>query len=367
MSNGLVSLGLNAGNQAPKDSSETDAAAFRHILGEAFAIVADAVGAGDPTPADVTSGVNACCAGVAAGLDAATLAPLAEACFKATRRFTAHARGRAANNRVQVTQLVAMVQEAVASIAGSQTSLDGTLTGSAERFERLAEMDNLREIQAHLIDEVAVLKRIALERRAAWEQTFDDFGKRLTGLESQLDTTRREAAVDPLTNIANRRTFDSTFRAWMGPSRPGFVIAMADVDDFKAINDRHGHAVGDHVLVTVAEALTRSFRSDDLVARLGGDEFVILAATLTLLQSQGRFEAIVNAVRTACGSLTPDGTAPSVSIGIAELSAGDTPESLLKRADEALYEAKRNGKGRVVTKARPFMRDLIKVRRPPGR
>ena len=73
-------------------------------------------------------------------------------------------------------------------------------------------------------------------------------------------------------------------------------MAMTDVDDFKAINDRYGHAVGDRVLVTVAETLARCLRPDDLVARLGGDEFAILAATLTLQQAQGRFAAIVNAV-----------------------------------------------------------------------
>ena len=146
----------------------------------------------------------------------------------------------------------------------------------------------------------------------------------------------------------------------MGPHRPPFVLATIDVDDFKAVNDQHGHDVGDRVLVAVAETLVRSLRGEDLVARLGGDEFAILAAPLTLQQAQGRFGSFVDAVRAACRRVTPDGSAVTISIGIAELSAGDTLESVHKRADQALYEAKRAGKGRVAVKATPFIRDLMK-------
>lgn len=256
-----------------------------------------------------------------------------------------------------------MVRETVATIAGDQASLHESLAGSAERFERLAHLDDdLQRIQEQLVKEVATLKRVTMERRAAWEQTVQEFGTRLTTLETQLDRTRREAAIDPLTNIANRRTFERTCREWLGPNRPGFVMAMIDVDDFKTINDLHGHAVGDQVLAAVAEALACSLRSDDLVARLGGDEFAILAARLTLGQAEARFASIGRAVQTACRPLVQGGAAPSISIGVAECSAGDTLESLQHRADTALYDAKRSGKGRVATKASPFIRDLWKAR-----
>ena len=365
-SNGLRSRGVvGIGRVGLQSGQETEPVVFRRILGEAFAIVADAIDTGDATPADVTSALDTCRAGVSAGLDAVVLDPLAATCFKSTRRFVALARGRTTEQRAQIGALVVMVQEAVATIAGSETSLHKTLIGSAERFERLARVGNIEEIHAQLFDEVSTLKRMAVERQAEWEQTFEEFGKRLTGLETQLDSTRREAAIDPLTNVANRRTFERTCREWMRPNRPRFVMAMTDVDDFKAINDRHGHAVGDRVLVTVAETLARSLRPEDLVARMGGDEFAILAATLTLQQAQGRFADIVNAVRIACRPLIPEETSLSLSIGIAEFSAGDTPESLQQRADVALYEAKRNGKGRLVAKASPFIRDLLKARRAP--
>jgi len=310
----------------------------------------------------VISAVDQCRAKLAAGVAADTLDPLARSCFESTRSVAKLARTRAAEQRAHVAGLVAMVRDTVATITGDQSSLHDTLAGSAERFEKIAHVGDLQQIQAQLSREVATLKRITIERRAAWEQTVQDFGTRLASLETQLDHTRREAAVDPLTNVGNRRTFERTCREWLGPNRPGFVVAIADVDDFKTINDRYGHAVGDRVLVTVAETLARSLRSDDLVARLGGDEFAILAACLTLTQAEGRFGAIVRAVQNACKSVVPDGPAPSISVGVAECSAGDTLESLLQRADAALYLAKNNGKGRLATKASPFIRDLRKAR-----
>ena len=264
--------------------------------------------------------------------------------------------------RRTLDQALEMVREAVALLAGEQAAVGDTLEGSARRVEQLAQTDDLQLMQTRLFEEVARLKQMTLERRTAWEQTVGDFQTRLTRLETQLDHTRREAAVDPLTNVPNRRTFERTCREWLQPGRHGFVLAMADVDDFKTINDRHGHAVGDRLLVSVAETLARSVRSDDLVARVGGDEFAVLAGGLTLSQAEKRLGAIGRMVQNATRLVVPDGTAPSISIGMAEYSAGDTMESLRQRADAALYEAKRNGKGRLVTKASPLIRDLLNPR-----
>jgi diguanylate cyclase (GGDEF)-like protein len=162
--------------------------------------------------------------------------------------------------------------------------------------------------------------------------------------------------------VANRRTFERTCREWLAPGRPGFIMAMVDIDDFKAINDREGHTIGDRVLVAVADTLGQSLRADDLVARLGGDEFVVLARALTMHQAERRFAAVGRAIQDACRGLVQDGPFPSVSIGLAECSAGDTLQGLQQRADEALYLAKRNGKGRIATKQAPFIRDLLKTR-----
>jgi diguanylate cyclase (GGDEF)-like protein len=255
-----------------------------------------------------------------------------------------------------------MVREAVAALAGEQATAAETLAGSAERVQQIANADDIHSMQARLVEEVARLKKISIERRSAYEQTVGEFKTRLERLETQLDHTRREASVDPLTNVPNRRTFERTCREWLQPGRHGFVLAMADVDDFKRINDQYGHAAGDKLLVAVAETLGRSVRADDLVARVGGDEFAILAGGLTLTQAERRLGAVGRMVQEACRLVVPDGVVPSISIGLAECSAGDTLESLRQRADAALYEAKRNGKGRLATKESPLIRDLLNPR-----
>jgi diguanylate cyclase len=339
-------------------AARDEADVLRRMLDQAFATLSDVLAAGETgTLAPVVAAADRCRAELAAGADVEVLNRLAASCFEETRNIAAHARLRASEQRAQVATLIATVRETVATLAGDQESLSQSLAGSAERFERLARVDDLHAIQAQLFDEVAALKQITIERRAAWEQTVEEFGTRLATLETQLDRTRREASVDPLTNVANRRAFEGTCRQWLQPNGPGFVMAMADVDDFKSINDQHGHAVGDKVLITVAESLSRSLRGGDVVARLGGDEFAVLAAGLTLQQAEGRFAAIGRAVQQACGEVVPGGTA-SISIGVAECSAGDTLESLQQRADSALYQAKRAGKGRVAAKASALIRDL---------
>jgi diguanylate cyclase len=257
-----------------------------------------------------------------------------------------------------LADVLAMVRETMATLAGDGDKFDERLAGSAAAFERLANVNDLQKLQKQLFEEVASLKRITIERRAAWDKTVQEFGTRLTTLETQLDHTRREASVDPLTNVANRRTFERRCREWLGPNRPVFIMAMADVDDFKAINDQHGHAVGDRVLVAVAETLVRSFRGDDVVARLGGDEFAVMAAGLTLRQAEARFTAIARTIQNACREILDDQQVRGISIGLAECSAGDTVESLQQRADAALYQAKRAGKGRLATRTSAFIRDL---------
>lgn len=258
--------------------------------------------------------------------------------------------------------ILAMVRETVATINGEEAALQEALIGSAERFEYLARVNDFRRLQTLLFEEVRALKRVTKARRTAWERTLEEFGERVTTLERHVDHMRQEAALDPLTDVGNRRTFERACREWLEQDRR-FVMAIVDVDNFKTINDGLGHGAGDQVLVTIARTLTRSLRPGDLVARLGGDEFAILAADVTVPQAEVRFEAIGLEVSAACARLSQDGVIASISVGIAERLPADTIDGLHQRADAALYQAKRNGKGCVASTAGPFVRD----RRAAGR
>jgi diguanylate cyclase (GGDEF)-like protein len=302
--------------------------------------------------------IEQCRVHVADGAGPETLDPLARACLESTRELAAEAAAQGSAQRAHIATMVAAIRDTVSTVAGNEAALQQSLTESAGRFERIATVGTLPQMQALLAAEVLTLRRVTAERHAAWEQTTEQFQERLARLESRLDHTRREAAVDPLTNVANRRAFEEALRDRLQPARPRFVMAMIDADDFKAINDQCGHATGDQVLVSIARTLTGSLRADDLVARIGGDEFVVLVEGLTLRQAESRFMAIARQVRIACQPLVPGGAAPSISIGLAECSAGETADSLQRRADTALYDAKRTGKGRVAVRETPSIREL---------
>jgi diguanylate cyclase (GGDEF)-like protein len=122
---------------------------------------------------------------------------------------------------------------------------------------------------------------------------------------------------------------------------------LVDVDDFKAVNDSHGHAVGDEVLQRVALTLASGIRAGDLVARLGGDEFVALLDGLDADAAYRRAADLLERLATEpWGSVAP-GLDLAVSIGVSAGEPGDDPEQLVRRADAALYVAKARGGGRV--------------------
>lgn len=174
-------------------------------------------------------------------------------------------------------------------------------------------------------------------------------GQRILERERQLHFLAR---YDQLTEVFNRRTlFEELDRRWHQGRRANLPLAcvMGDVDDFKAVNDHHGHLVGDQVLKVVAGVLRRLARKDDLVGRYGGEEFCVLLAGASerdaaLWAEQCRAEI---AAMTSLGGSLPHPV--TMSLGVASQAADiAAPQQLLKRADDALLAAKRRGKNRVV-------------------
>ena len=176
------------------------------------------------------------------------------------------------------------------------------------------------------------------------------------------ETARRTAewlaVTDPLTGAFNRRHFFIAGERRFADSRRAqeqLCVLLLDVDDFKAINDQHGHAAGDRVLIEVAQACKASLREFDLLARYGGEEFVALLPATDLpsaLQVAERVRATV-----AGASVVADNGAlvrPTVSVGVAMLaSAPISFDALLAQADLAMYSAKRSGKNRVGANSAP--------------
>jgi diguanylate cyclase (GGDEF)-like protein len=160
------------------------------------------------------------------------------------------------------------------------------------------------------------------------------------------------ARCDPLTGLLNRRTFDQTLANELDRcTRNGETcsLLMCDLDNFKAINDVHGHAAGDGVLERVASDLLASVRAIDTVARVGGEEMALL---LIDCSSQAATR-VAERLRRRVAREQPDAPAVTISIGIADSSLSTSGPELLAHADRALYDAKRAGRNRVRCAAPP--------------
>jgi diguanylate cyclase (GGDEF)-like protein len=155
---------------------------------------------------------------------------------------------------------------------------------------------------------------------------------------------RNLADRDPLTGLWNRRVFDEALGAQVLRSRLSEELAtllMIDLNGFKQINDTHGHAVGDHLLKAVADAILQRVRSSDLAARLGGDEFAVLLANTTPATVASAVAAIDEAISRATVATATTVVRPSASIGAAVINQQTSrPQDVLEAADRAMYEAK---------------------------
>jgi diguanylate cyclase (GGDEF)-like protein len=171
-----------------------------------------------------------------------------------------------------------------------------------------------------------------------------------------LAASQRTAGRDDLTGLANRRVFrEALDREVARVGRNGGVMALAilDLDHFKAVNDRHGHQAGDAVLRTAARTLATEARHGDLPARLGGDEFAILLPDCGPRHARAVVDRMVDAIGR---ELAPTGV--TASAGVASFPDCRTAHRLLAAADAALYESKRNGRGRASGGADPVVIDL---------
>ena len=159
------------------------------------------------------------------------------------------------------------------------------------------------------------------------------------------------AKVDPMTGLHNRRWLEEMYTREINRSNSGnfsLIAFMIDVDHFKRVNDTYGHLAGDQVLISVARNLTRSLRPSDMPVRYGGEEFTVFLPGTTPDNAKVIAERIRNNMENMSVVL-PDGNVipVTVSIGFAQRDTGDTVASLIERADQAVYQAKENGRNRV--------------------
>ncbi len=263
-------------------------------------------------------------------------------------------------------EIIAILRDAATITMGHSSEFHLRMLQSSERFGQLTQLDDMRELKTRLLAEVAALRETVDEKQRRDERAYSQLNERVEALQNRLTQVEAEASLDPLTRVANRHGFQRTLTRMLEQARAKHMplsLAMLDVDDFKAINDTHGHPIGDRVLLCTAQWLTKGLRQTDYIARYGGEEFAVLLGSSSIPQVEERLRQLVAAIANSSYEYELLGEKErvsfTVSCGLTELQVGDTEESLVQRADDALYEAKRKGKNRVVVRRRSSLKTLL--------
>jgi diguanylate cyclase len=232
--------------------------------------------------------------------------------------------------------------------------LDDTLKNSDD-LEFLKKNLNkiVSAIQTKVIEEVEIEEnetQVLENRIIGMSNKIKSLEEHAKDLEKTIHKKHMEAITDPLTGLYNRAAYVQALeKAWMKWDQEKIPSTMLvwDIDHFKMINDRHGHAAGDKVLQSVARKLEEGVRKGDMLARFGGEEFVMLLVNKSLEEGAQLAERIRQIISTTDFTYKKQALHVTISCGVASFVSKDTPTSLFERADKALYRAKHNGRDRV--------------------
>lgn len=200
----------------------------------------------------------------------------------------------------------------------------------------------LHEARNHILHAGKKLSSAGQQIKASMSSQVE----KMSALSARLEEAESQARNDPLTGLANRRKLSEYFQAIRPGTTP--VLLMLDIDHFKHINDTYGHDIGDQVLEQLSRILLSSVRESDIVARLGGEEFCIVLPKVNLTQGKTLAESIRIAVEATGFNTTQGKVVVRISMGVAMQQANESLTAWIKRADEALYHAKENGRNQVV-------------------
>jgi diguanylate cyclase len=250
---------------------------------------------------------------------------------------------------------LAEVAEAIKHAHESSEQYGETLAGAGRELALTAETEAIEKLVVTLSE---ATRDVQLENKTL-EQRLEESTAEVNRLRDHLEQAQRDATIDGLTNLANRKAFDETLERAVATARARsepLALAVLDIDHFKIFNDTWGHQTGDQVLRYVASVIARLSPAPRFAARYGGEEFAVIfpgdepAAVLETLE---QIRAAVCSRTLKRRSTNEDLGSITISAGMAELGPADEIAALIERADSALYASKHGGRNRV-TAANPI-------------
>jgi len=251
--------------------------------------------------------------------------------------------------RAELRKLIVETLTGVTQAQDDATRCAENLSAQSARLERGPSLDELRTIVTGVMSET----RHIAHNGTLLKSMLDETRQEVEALRDELENTRKQIAVDPLTGLRNRRAFEAALHDAANHSaqhHEPLALLVVDIDRFKEVNDTFGHLAGDRVLRSVGALLSANVKGKDTVARLGGEEFAVLLPNTPLSGAERVGEALRHAVEQSRLRRSKTGETigrVTVSIGITEYLAGETHDDFIGRADQALYQSKKSGRNRV--------------------
>jgi len=255
----------------------------------------------------------------------------------------------------QVMDEIDQVMAMIGAAAGSATTYSENLANVSQTLRSGADDSTVRSIVESLVQATKEMQ----QNNQALEERLSASKQEINQLQEHLEVVRSESLTDPLTTLANRKSFDDALTRAIATARAKDMplsLLMADVDHFKRFNDSFGHLTGDQVLRLVANSLKQNVQRHDVAARYGGEEFAVVLPNIALQAAVALADQIRQIVMNK--ELIKRSTGEhlghvTISVGVAALRPHDTPQSVIERADGCLYAAKRTGRNRVICESDP--------------
>lgn len=254
----------------------------------------------------------------------------------------------------ELREIIDLLSKAMVSMNSDNEAYHQKIYAQSEQLEKITLLDDIKKIKSTLAAEVETIKDTVRQKQARDQRQVIVLSEKVEALHVELEQAKEASLTDALTEIANRRAFDQKLLRCVEQNLIGklpFSLILIDIDDFKRVNDRYGHLIGDRVLMAMADSCKQSIRADDFIARFGGEEFAILLPGASrknaVKKAQHLCRQIANTRYALSDGEDSDQLSITVSMGVAAFERGDTCQTLIDRADKALYQAKTIGKNRV--------------------